>query len=515
MRRDRVSVVLVGFFALVALASACGKKEKAPDPAPTAKNSAATPTAKGTSSAASKPGDDDDDGDDDGDDGDKAPVAKQSSAKADADEEEQVRKRVLARDVPDAEEAAKTAPPPKVIAKKDARGGCGEIQVGTKTIKMDCDDQDYAKVKNASQPLLGEEDLMGGAAPVKLPDVVDFHERKLTGPVLDQGATLTCTAMSLAAVVNHEIALKTGKPGNISPMHIWGRYANPRFDQAIHMNEGKPIVPWQVLPYDPKVADKWDKTKPPPLDLLAKLEPKAVVKIVDVAEIGLKDIKGTLAQGHAVWFGLAAAHNMQKTVGPKGGPQIIPAYDWKKAPPNQQMGHAIAMVGYRTGKSGKTYYKIQNSWGPEWGTDGYAYIDEDTLARNLRGAYTVEVDVVGQPPAQPMGAAPTKCKHGQLPDAATGKCALACPDGSARNSGVCAEAGECPQGTVNVKGRCVRAAPPIRVKKNGFAIHCVPGGCLYGFAKGVAGCPRDKGCVIACPSPTFKLVKTASGIRCN
>lgn len=489
---------------LVATAVACKPKPKSG--APGAKHSA-SPVAKNAPPA------DDDLNDESGDDGVRTAPPKPTSARADAQATAAARARLTALELPDPS-TAKKAPPPKVVVKKDAKGSCGEVTIGGKKIKLDCDEGDYANVKSASKPLLTEEELGGSATPVKLPLAVDFREKKWVGPVLDQGQTLSCTAVSLAAIVNHELAMK-GKPGDVSPMHIWARYANPSMDQAIQTNAGKNIVPMSVFPYDWKTADKWDKTRPPPADQVQKLDGASVVKIADVMHVEPKDIKGTLAQGHAVWFALAAAHYIQKTDGKPGGPQLIPPYDWHDAKPEEKnMSHVMALMGYTTVKSGKTFYLLQNSWGTDWGDKGFAYIDEDTFFKNVRKAYSIEVSPTGKTEAF-GGAPPTKCKAGLLPDASTGKCAATCPDGSAQNEGACAEAGECEAGEVNVKGQCVRAAPTLTVKKENYAIKCVPGGCLYGFKQGTAGCTREKGCVVSCPAPSFKLVKTTSGIRCH
>lgn len=502
MHRNRI-LGLCGLLAFTLAVPACKKKA----------GNTGTPTSTTTANAA-KGAVDDDEEDNDGDDAvDKSGPVKGPSAKSDADANRARTQQLLAKDLSDPNDAAKRLGPPKVVVKKDVRGTCGEITVNGQTYKLDCDDDDYGMVKGASEAVVDEDDI-GGGAPVELPKVVDFRAKKLTGPIIDQGHSLSCTAVSLAAVINHEIGQKTGKPADVSAMHIWGRYANPKMDEAISKNQGKAIAPATLLPYDAKLADKWDKTKPPAPELFAKLESQPAAKIVDVVKVEPKNIKGTLAQGHAIWFAIAGAHGLQKTDGAKGGPQIVPAYDHKTMPANQKMGHAMALMGYRTGKSGKTYYLIQNSWGQKYGEDGYAYMDEDTFSKNLRYAYSVDVQPPNAKPAAESSTL-TKCKPGLLPDAETGKCAPRCPDGSARNGNVCAEAEGCDKGEVNVRGRCVRAAPTMKKKKNGFAVSCVPGGCTYGFAKGVGGCPRDKGCVLACPAPTFKLVKRGGRLACN
>jgi len=466
-----------------------------------------------TTAPVTDPDDEDENGDPDEDDSVAPPTV---SAKGDAEALRIAEAALLAKDLADPIAAAKKAGPPKVELKKDGRGGCGEIRVGGQAYKLECDNEGFGEIKGAAEALIDEDDLGEGAttASTKLPDVVDFRAKNQVGPLIDQGGSLSCTAVSLAHVVNHEIALRGGKPGAVSAMQMWGRYANPSMDEAIRKNEGKGIAPAALLPYDWRTADKWDKTNPPPPSTFAKLDGQAVADVVDVVKLSPKSIKGTLAQGHAVWFAIHGAHGLQKTEGAKGGPQVVPAYDYQTMPSSQRMGHAMALMGYRV-KEGKTFYLLQNSWGTGYGEKGYAYIDETTFMKNLKYAYSVEVAPKGAPAKANVGAGATKCTPGHLPDAQTRKCALKCSDGSARNGGVCAAAGDCAKGMVNVNGRCVRAAPTVKTKKDGVAANCVPGGCAYAIDKGAFGCTRDKGCVITCAAPMFKLVRNGSKLSCN
>jgi cathepsin L len=44
--------------------------------------------------------------------------------------------------------------------------------------------------------------------------------------------------------------------------------------------------------------------------------------------------------------------------------------------PNTVIGHAVLLVGYgRDPMSGKRYWKVRNSWGPNWGEDGYVRLE--------------------------------------------------------------------------------------------------------------------------------------------
>jgi hypothetical protein len=46
-------------------------------------------------------------------------------------------------------------------------------------------------------------------------------------------------------------------------------------------------------------------------------------------------------------------------------------------------GHAYALAGYKVLGTGERAYRIENSWGPEWGDNGGAWMHESTLATLL------------------------------------------------------------------------------------------------------------------------------------
>ncbi|XP_055296471.1 procathepsin L-like [Sitodiplosis mosellana] len=54
-------------------------------------------------------------------------------------------------------------------------------------------------------------------------------------------------------------------------------------------------------------------------------------------------------------------------------------YDRRCRSRNRDLNHAMLVVGYGTDKRGKEYYIIKNSWGTEWGENGYM-----RLARNRK-----------------------------------------------------------------------------------------------------------------------------------
>ena len=44
---------------------------------------------------------------------------------------------------------------------------------------------------------------------------------------------------------------------------------------------------------------------------------------------------------------------------------------------SEELDHAVTAIGYGVTSNGKTYYIIKNSWGTDWGMDGYIYFSAD------------------------------------------------------------------------------------------------------------------------------------------
>jgi C1A family cysteine protease len=51
-------------------------------------------------------------------------------------------------------------------------------------------------------------------------------------------------------------------------------------------------------------------------------------------------------------------------------------------------GHAMCVVGYDDNKYGGAF-EIQNSWGTDWGNDGYIWINYNDFAAFVKAAYEI------------------------------------------------------------------------------------------------------------------------------
>ena len=173
------------------------------------------------------------------------------------------------------------------------------------------------------------------------------------------------------------------------------------------------------------------------------------------------------------------------------------------------------LAGYVTFPKG-AYFLMHNSWGNQWGDEGYAWVHEATLQKNVREAYVVDaqpVDAAASYRAKRVRAA-VPCKGDLVADSISGGCSRRCADGSPRHGDVCPIDGQCPEGFVNLTGSCVIAAPRTSGTHadSGIRWACGGGGCSYWVPEG-QGCSGET-CQISCPAPDFRVAKDRHGLTC-
>lgn len=283
-----------------------------------------------------------------------------------------------------------------------------------------------------------------------LPPIVDHRLTGLEGPVKNQGAVGTCTALSLSTAMEHAIR-KTGRGDVVSALHVWSKYAVSSMGVAGDQTEGEHVALDGAWPYDPVKACKLLRQ---PFDSCGKaygvssgtgdLDPglRAEKKGADgagryrIAAIeqlrsrpaDIDEMSAVLAGGDAIWASFSVSdawdgRNLQ-------GGSVIPDYEI-----TESAGHAVVLAGYRT-INGRKQFLVHNSWSPRWGEGGYGWLSETMVSRHLRAAYKVRVSDGNGPTPNPnpnQGA----CPAGQAPDSVLGSCAPLCASGSPPAAGVC------------------------------------------------------------------------------
>ena len=421
-------------------------------------------------------------------------------------------------------------------------GTCGEVFVGARSYPVDCMTPDYANIPWAAVAViprwvLGRGKGFAGAA--SLPELIDHRQEGLEGPVRDQGQVGSCTGASLTSVIDQAIAVETGATGDVSFLHVWSRYHTPSMEKAANANLRQPVAGESAWAYDDRTACSWfspcepgrcskagvncgsepDSARIQQADAMAEYKISEVVRLADTQTDTFREV---LTKGKDIWFAMLIDQKVFSGV--RGSNATVPDFDARR----RQTGHAMALAGYKTQSDG-TYFLLKNSWGADWGDQGYAWIHEDTLQRNIYlSGYVVSVERVGgvappgpnprrpptpRPPARP----PAACPGGLTPDSVSGRCTPACPDGSPRALGYCPDVQRCPPGYVNLFGVCTVAPASTQGvdPQSGVGYRCGSGGCTYSIPTGQFGCTSSPHCLHACPAPAYALAVGPGGVSCT
>ncbi len=404
---------------------------------------------------------------------------------------------------------------------KSENGHCGEIDLGGgDKVVLDCMGDDYSMVTGAARPIGKGDELKQLRNPGKLPKMVDHRKDNTEGAMMNQGRSASCTAFSLTAAVDHAAAHYLGQAPTLSPMHAWARYHAASMTAAESSNIEKGLADMATFPFDARLAQEWMKSeKRVDQRELHHADEKALVEITNFTHLdpgSMTEIKAALAAGQDVWFAIKAAHGLMHPKKNSDGESMVPDFDWHKLP-NFKGGHAIVLAGYEETPKG-TFYLIHNSWGPKWGTEGYAWIWEKTLKTNISEAYVVQVRPTELAHSKRVAAVHkfSTCAAGLAPDAITTQCVPTCADGGPRVNGVCPTPGQCPDGEVNLTGKCEVSAPAMnKTLSDGTKVTCGLSGCTYVVPPGQESCTASQPCTISCAAPRFMLGSGPRGLACN
>jgi hypothetical protein len=360
---------------------------------------------------------------------------------------------------------------------------------------------------------------------IGLPSVVDHRADGTEGAIRNQTTAPSCTAFAAASAIDHAVARWLGKPSHVSAMEIWSRYHTPFEAKTVSSNLLQSVSTEEIWPFDAHLALLMLPCKdgakagtcgfaPDPKKVTAASQ-KPIAFFTRATKLAATDtgaLEQRLASGQDIVITMDLSETFT-TVG-KAGARYVPHYD--QAAPDS--GHALLVSGYAALKSG-AYFLLHNSWGPNWGDGGYAWIHEATLKAHLDEALVLDGE-----PLTLDGAVRPKRRRGEVtcagdlvPDSISGACTKLCPDGSPRHEGVCAAAKDaCPAGYVNLTGACARAAPSAKGREtsHGIDFQCGAGGCTYVVPKSVDPACTGSLCKASCPAPDFRLARDAAGLTC-
>lgn len=259
---------------------------------------------------------------------------------------------------------------------------------------------------------------------VARPDAIDFRDRwfrpnvavspaptlfpAFQAPVKNQGDTNACTGFALSVVVESLLArarrLERGKVPMISPYMLYSMAR--RYDEfpgsvedegssargalkgwfkhgacAFELFPGLNMPPAQ--PPEKIEQDWWFDAVKRPLGAYYRIEPKNIIDIhAALNEVGVVYVT---CGCHSGWDEGVNQPLMAKRPTSFKNIWVIP----RQGGHAEHAGHAFVFVGYN-----ERGFLIQNSWGPEWGSHGYALLTYDDWIDNAMDCWVAQLGVV-------------------------------------------------------------------------------------------------------------------------
>ena len=219
--------------------------------------------------------------------------------------------------------------------------------------------------------------------------------QKYAPPVGDQGNQGSCVAWSSAyAARTIEEAARTGADPNslrFSPSFLYNQIGLENCDGSYIERAMEFMTQSGSVPYDQFPYDDHDCAKQPDQQLLDEARQYKMRGFNRLTPgdrnnaIDLHAIKENISQGAPVVVGMQVGGSYMQ---PMMGKDL-----WEPSEEDRSMlgfgGHAQCVVGYDDRKYGGAFL-LMNSWGPQWGNNGLAWVRYSDFKYFVREAYGIE-----------------------------------------------------------------------------------------------------------------------------
>ncbi len=232
--------------------------------------------------------------------------------------------------------------------------------------------------------------------------------QKYAPAVGDQGKQGSCVAWSSAYGARTILeSARTGADPNglkFSPAFLYnqigldgceGSYIN----RAMDFMSQKGSVPYESFPYSDQDCSKQPNQQLLDQARLFRMRGSNRLTVGDnTSKIDIRAIKENLSQGAPVVIGMMVGGSYMQ---PMMGQDV-----WNPTQDDASMmgfgGHAQCVVGYDDAKYGGSFL-IMNSWGPQWGNNGFAWVRYKHFTYFVREAYGLEsMPAVGAAASKPF-----------------------------------------------------------------------------------------------------------------
>jgi len=202
----------------------------------------------------------------------------------------------------------------------------------------------------------------------ELPDSIDWRQRGVITPVKNQGECGSCWTFSTTGCLESHHALKTGNLISLSEQQL--------VDCAQAFNNhgcegGLPSQAFEYIRYNGGLESEADYRYVAHNERCRFNASKVAATVSDVFNISQGDENGIYeAVGStgpvSICYDVTAGFQLYK----KGVYSSLLCHDDAK-----HVNHAVLAVGYNTTESNEPYWIVKNSWGEEWGMEGYFWIE--------------------------------------------------------------------------------------------------------------------------------------------
>jgi hypothetical protein len=278
--------------------------------------------------------------------------------------------------------------------------------------QKDIHQKDRVRVLNCAPSRIRPEDVdpTYGTHPLEdiFPEKVDL--RKSWWDIGNQGETGSCVGWAVADSVLRWHFVEAGRlpeEKHLSARFMWMaaketdddtrepttfiEYAETKIEAGLKIAKTFGIVDEDTLPFSPTVMYAGD---------VADFYNRASqFKIADYKSL-LAPNEESILDSNLVCKWLA--ENKQQGGGPivvrmgtdpafisaKKDSSILERFDAREAASRKD--HCAALIGYYT-EGDKKFFILRNSWGPEWGDDGYAYLSKEYLEAAVQEAWHVKI----------------------------------------------------------------------------------------------------------------------------
>lgn len=265
-------------------------------------------------------------------------------------------------------------------------GGCNIDQIAQLATGGFLDPRQFAKA-SVYEPLADDD--------TKNPLPESANLQRFAPAVGNQGQQGSCVAWSSAygARTILEAARTNGAPNNLrfSPAFLYNQIGLQGCQGSYIIRAMEYMTQQGSVAYDKFPYTDQDCSRTPGQDLIQEAGQYRMrgfnrLSLGDrTDQIDIRAIRENLSQGAPVVIGMM--------VGPSFMQEMAGQDLWEPAPGDQQMmgfgGHAMCVVGYDDRKYGGAFL-IMNSWGPEWGNNGFAWVRYGDFRTFVREAYGLE-----------------------------------------------------------------------------------------------------------------------------